>query len=338
MTVMINGGGRGTEGGEQYKQKAVDHLVRFAIPTDHSSELEMGLRQLINKSHEKSEWFVCDLSKHGDGKRRSFLCHPHFNCGSGDSENNSLGKTAYRYPGCNEYYTTPSGDPIAQSAQAADSSTSSRTPLLELESILDQLCANYVLQYHGPSAVSSLYLVETQHGLSGIFLVHNEDPSGNLWRSEQRIELTVAAGKPDIRVDGRVVARMTHSLSDEDGKGSFRITAEARRKTRNVTTNGTSVVSRSASWLSPTLTQEAQVKAIGELLEENENCLRRQLEDVYLQKIKEIVDNLHSIDEAYVPKETATTVRNVCPTPGMAPHPLFAGELANVLKSRKRIE
>ncbi|KAF4733600.1 hypothetical protein FOZ62_019140, partial [Perkinsus olseni] len=68
------------------------------------------------------------------------------------------------------------------------------------------------------------------------------------------------AGKPDIRVDGRVVARMTHSMSGDDGEGEFHLSAEARRKTRNAAMNDTPAISRSASWLSPVLTQEAQVK------------------------------------------------------------------------------
>ncbi|KAF4654589.1 Nucleic acid dioxygenase alkbh1, partial [Perkinsus olseni] len=242
-----------TNNGEYHKLRAADRLMRLAVPSDRSSELDLDLRRLICKSPERSDWFICSVNRSEE-------------------------------------------KPVAVAAQAVDVSTASNAPLLELESMLDRLSANYVLH---------------------------------------------------IRVDGRVVGRMTHSVSGDDGEEEFHLAAEARRKTRNAATNDTPAISRSASWLSPVLTQEAQVKTIGELLEENENCLRRQLEDVYLQKIKEIVDNLHSLDEAYVPKETATALRDVRPTPEevraalrrVNPHLQLidcesSGDLADVLASQ----
>ncbi|KAF4727563.1 hypothetical protein FOZ63_032180, partial [Perkinsus olseni] len=325
----------GTNSGEQYKLRAVDRLLRFAVPSDQSSELDLDLRRLICKSPESSDWFICSMSGSEGNTRSSFICHPQFNRDSGQSERDQLREASYRYPGTNDYYIVSSKKTVAVAAQAVDVSTASNASLLELESMLDRLSANYVLHaWMVGELLARPKRIVSRSDVAACLA----GPSGDFWRSEQRIELAVAAGKPDIRVDGRVVARMTHSVSGDDGEGEFHLAAEARRKTRNAATNETPAINRSASWLSPVLTQEAQVKTIGELLEENENCLRRQLEDVYLQKIKEIVDNLHSLDEAYVPKETATALRDVRPTPGMAPHPLFAGELANVLKSRKKIE
>ncbi|KAF4652495.1 hypothetical protein FOL47_011050 [Perkinsus chesapeaki] len=316
------------------KVRAVERLLRFAIPAERGLETRQGLIELAGLSGGDVNWFTSGMPN-GEGgddgrRRRSFICHPSFNY--------DVDMKAYRvrYPGTNEYYKVVDGS-SSGSALRVDGSTMTGTPLQELEALLDRLTYNYVVQYHGPAAVSSLYLKETQYGFCGVFLVNHKGGDGDTWESEQMIELAMAAGRPDIRVDGKVTACMTGRLP-ADG-GDFRLSAEARRRTRNL--SPTDLIPREQSaggWLSPTLTQEAQVKAIGELLEENENCLRRQLEDVYMQKIKEIVDNLHSLDEAYVSKETATAIRDIRPVPGMAPHPLFAGELANVLKGRKRIE
>ena len=161
-------------------------------------------------------------------------------------------------------------------------------PIRRLEVAFNELYSSYCAVYFGAASdsVSSVYVWETKDGFEGAFLCRrslgrsDEDETEGLWESAHVMRCVIDDDCADISVYSSVNAFIEFSVPCAD---------EARARfefNKDKSVEGKKVDIQKSSMK---LTEEVLIRVIGEAVEDNENWIRRQVEQFHFEKC---IDNL----------------------------------------------
>ncbi len=193
---------------------------------------------------------------------------------------------AYRSPWSNRYYPEDQANPDAIYPQA---------DLLQLEQKLNDVFQRYShLYFDQSSTMTSVYLFETSHaGFGGSFLVKKEiggqeNLKEGTWDSIHVVTVDLERqhdGKARYRVISNVFLKM---ISSAESYGNLEIAGNLTR-TREETYN-----------IDPKVkSEDFHIVNIGRLIESNETEIRTEMDSIYINKTKQIV-NTGRLKEDYM--------------------------------------
>lgn len=164
--------------------------------------------------------------------------------------------------------------------------------LRKLEELFNEVFDCYKTSYYG-GGVSSVYLWDLEEGFAGAFLIHKEvAESGErgvnkgAWDSIHILEVQEPANASSVHYLLTTTVLLNLEAGEEKGAEGFGRNSLGGHITRQVRDEKKK----------KQIGDEAHLIHIGKMIEEQENQIRKSFDAVYMQKQREVVDGMRSVE------------------------------------------